>query len=195
MCLDFVNTVGAITSDTPTEYLPDYAALVVWSMHAELLSDATAQHLLAVAAQQPAASASVVQHAHQLRALLHRVFGAVAKDEQVSAADLATFNSFVAGALAHMQVAPTGTGYTWTWADDRITLDRMLWPLVRSAAELLVTGDLSRVRVCGGERCGWLFVDTSKNRSRRWCDMQACGNVAKVRLFRTRQHEAHKPGE
>ncbi len=86
---------------------------------------------------------------------------------------------------------PTSAGYAWTWADDPNALDRMLWPLVRSAAELLVTGDLSRVRVCGGERCGWLFVDTSKNRSRRWCDMQDCGNVAKVRRFRTRQHAAH----
>jgi predicted RNA-binding Zn ribbon-like protein len=84
---------------------------------------------------------------------------------------------------------PTATGYAWTWVDDGAAPDCMLWPIVRSAAELLVTGDLSGVRVCGGARCGWLFVDTSKNRSRRWCDMQDCGNVAKVRRFRTRQHQ------
>ncbi len=190
LCLDFVNTLGAATSDQPTEYLPTYTALVVWSAHAGLLTDADAEHLIARATQRPADASTVLQDAQRLRALLHRLFVAVAQGMETPAEDLALFNARLAPAAGQTRVTPTGAGYTWTWADDSNALDRMLWPIVRSAAALLVTGDLSRVRVCGGERCGWLFVDTSKNRSRRWCDMQDCGNVAKVRRFRTRQHHA-----
>jgi predicted RNA-binding Zn ribbon-like protein len=64
----------------------------------------------------------------------------------------------------------------------------MLWHIADSAAEFLTTGDLTRLRECSGEDCGWLFEDTSKNRSRQWCDMRDCGNLAKVRRFRTRLH-------
>ena len=63
----------------------------------------------------------------------------------------------------------------------------MLWPVARSAADLLTSDDLGRVRECAGERCNWLFIDRSKNHSRRWCDMQDCGNVAKVRRYRSRK--------
>ncbi len=191
LCLDFVNTVGGYDTDQPHEYLPTYTALVVWSQHADLLTDTDAGHLLARAAQRPADGTAVLHAAHRLRDLLRRVFVAVAQGIVASAEDLAVFNMHVPTALAQTRVTPTGTGYAWTWADDRDALDRMVWPIVRSAAEVLVAGDLTRVRVCGGDRCGWLFVDTSKNRSRRWCDMQDCGNVAKVRRFRTRQHAEH----
>lgn len=195
LCLDFVNTLGAATSDQPTEYIPEYQTLVVWSAHAGLLTDADAAHLLAQATQRPAESSMVLQDAHQLRALFHRLFIAVAQGTELSVEDLALFNARLAPAAGQTRVSPTATGYAWTWADDPDALDRMLWPIVRSAADVLVTGDLSRVRVCGGDRRGWVFVDTSKNRSRRWCDMQDCGNVAKVRRFRTRQHEVHNHGE
>ena len=68
--------------------------------------------------------------------------------------------------------------------------DRMLWPVTRSAAELLVSGELSRVRTCANDTCGWLFMDTSKNRSRRWCDMNDCGNRAKARRHYARKRAA-----
>jgi len=46
---------------------------------------------------------------------------------------------------------------------------------------------LNQVRQCRGDNCGWLFVDGSKNHSRRWCDMRDCGNRAKVRRHRLKQ--------
>ena len=78
------------------------------------------------------------------------------------------------------------TGLRGNGSDSEAALDRMLWSIAHSGAELLTTGDLSRLRECGGEECGWLFEDTSRNRSRQWCDMQDCGNLAKVRRYRTR---------
>jgi hypothetical protein len=58
--------------------------------------------------------------------------------------------------------------------------------IVRSAVELLTSEDRSRLRVCAGEDCDWLFVDGSRNRSRRWCDMSTCGNRAKARRYHER---------
>ena len=74
------------------------------------------------------------------------------------------------------------------WASGGPALYRVLWPVVRSAAELLTSEDLRCVRKCAASDCGWIFLDTSRNRRRRWCDMRACGNRAKVR----RPHERHR---
>ncbi len=77
-------------------------------------------------------------------------------------------------------------GFVWEWNDTKPVLDRILWAISVSAAEMLTTSDLTRLRQCPGEDCGWLFDDTTRNRSRQWCDMKDCGNIAKVRRFRSR---------
>jgi len=81
--------------------------------------------------------------------------------------------------------------FSWSWDAGDAALDRMLWPVALSAVGLLTSGDLSRIRQCGGDNCGWLFLDTSRNRSRQWCAMNDCGNLAKVRRFRQRQREGN----
>jgi predicted RNA-binding Zn ribbon-like protein len=141
LCLDFVNTLGTATSDQPTEYLPTYAALVVWSEHAGLLTPADTAHLIAQATQRPADGRTALQNAQRLRAVLHHLFVAVAQGTVPPAEDLALLNTLLAIAAGQTRVMPTSAGYAWTWADDPNALDRMLWPVVRSAAEMLVTGD------------------------------------------------------
>jgi predicted RNA-binding Zn ribbon-like protein len=91
------------------------------------------------------------------------------------------------GALSRLRVAPVaGDTYVWAWErggedDGGPLLERPLWPVVRSAAELLTSPKLGRVKVCSGERCGWMFLDESRNGSRKWCDSRDCGNRASVR--------------
>ena len=88
-------------------------------------------------------------------------------------------------------MAPSGQCYTWEWAKYDQDLDRPLWPVARTAADLLTSGRLDRVRECpGADGCGWLFYDTSKNGSRRWCSMEGCGNVAKARRLYARRRAA-----
>ncbi|HYR09186.1 MAG TPA: CGNR zinc finger domain-containing protein, partial [Longimicrobium sp.] len=82
--------------------------------------------------------------------------------------------------LGWLRVRAEGGEFAWGW-EEGAELDRVLWPVVRDAAELLVSGDLRRVGKCCGDNCDWLYLDTSRNRSRRWCDMQSCGNRAKAR--------------
>ena len=193
LCLDFANTAGSHASEHPSESLESYADLVAWSRQAGILSDDEAQHLLREAQRRPAEAAAVLDQARALREVIYHVFSAVAAGRAPAAADLGALNAALSVALARLCVAPTGDGFAWTWTGDANVLDRMLWPIARSAADLLTSETLPRVRECAAHPCGWLFVDMSRNHSRRWCDMQDCGNRAKARRHYQRKRAASSP--
>ncbi|MCK4470533.1 MAG: CGNR zinc finger domain-containing protein, partial [Anaerolineae bacterium] len=90
-------------------------------------------------------------------------------------------------ALSRLEIRPSADRFEWAWVLGENDLDRMLWPIVRSAAELLTSGDLRKVRQCAREGCDWLFVDASKNHSRRWCSMNMCGSRVKARRYYQRK--------
>src|SRR5262245_5817814 len=101
--------------------------------------------------------------------------------------DLDLLNQELNVAHGRVRLGVGEENFVWEWTDTKNALDRMLWHIADSAAEMLTTDDLTRLRGCPGKDCGWLFLDVSKNSRRQWCDMQACGNLAKVRRFRQRQ--------
>jgi predicted RNA-binding Zn ribbon-like protein len=80
--------------------------------------------------------------------------------------------------------------FGWSWADDPVNLEMPLWPVTRSAADLLTSSDLRSLRLCASDTCAWLFLDTSRNGSRRWCSMRTCGNRAKARRHHARVRAA-----
>jgi predicted RNA-binding Zn ribbon-like protein len=190
LCLDFTNTVDWHVGPHPQEYLTSYADLVAWSQHAHLLDETGAQQLLAAADAHPVLAADVLQQAIAFREALYRIFLATLAQRPPDEADLATFNALRAQSLAHSQIEPAATGLAWRWMVEEQELGWILWPLVHSAAELLLSPDLTQVKMCAGPDCGWLFLDTSHNHARRWCTMQSCGNRAKARRHyqRARQH-------
>ncbi|MGQ9677628.1 MAG: CGNR zinc finger domain-containing protein, partial [Chloroflexota bacterium] len=181
LALDYANTVDWHDADQPWEWLKSYDDLVAWSRHSGILTPAEATQLLAEARRAPASAEAVLSRALTLREAIFRVFSGVAQSEAPQAADLALLNDELSEAMAKSRVVPTEGGFAWDWADKDAALDRMLWPVVRSAAELLVSKERKRLRKCEGHPCGWLFLDFSKNHSRRWCDMKGCGNRAKAR--------------
>jgi predicted RNA-binding Zn ribbon-like protein len=200
LCLDFVDTVDWRLRDPPTELLTRYSDLVAWGryvdvLYGNVLTEAEAEELLRVASRRPEAACETLGEALALRETLYRLFRALARQTSASPADLAALNAALSHAMAHVRVAATATGYAWDWDQDDGALDRMLWPVVRSAADVLTSGDLSRLRECEGDGCGWLFYDTSKNRSRRWCTMQGCGNRAKARRHYQRTRSATPEAE
>lgn len=190
LCLDFANTVDVRRSDHPREFLTDYGDLVEWSHHAGTLSEAERDRLLAVATAYPTAEVRrAFAAALSLRDAVYRTFASIAAGGIPEEVDLAAIGEARARAAAHQRLAPAGpTAFGWVWDDDLDALERPLWPIAASAAELLTEGRLDRVRECpGSDGCGWLFLDTSKNGSRRWCSMEGCGNRAKARRFLARQ--------
>jgi predicted RNA-binding Zn ribbon-like protein len=131
-----------------------------------------------------------------LRETIYQIFWAIADHRKPAETDLAVLNAALREALARLQVRPAADGFEWAWVTDEDSLDRMLWPVARSAANLLASEDFGRVKKCAGETCDWLFLDTSKNRSRRWCMMGVCGSRAKSRrYYRRKKRTAQRASE
>jgi len=182
LCLDFANTLST-RLEGGCEYLSNYDELVAWGQHAGALTENVAEALLDRVVRHPHLGAAALERAIALRETIYRIFSEVAAGQEPERADLETLNTALRQALSRLEVVPSGTGFEWTWMQDEDELDRMLWPVARSAADTLTSGDLKRVRRCARQGCDWLFVDTSKNRSRRWCSMSMCGSRVKARRY------------
>jgi predicted RNA-binding Zn ribbon-like protein len=189
LCLDFANTVDWRTSAQPQELLTSYADLVAWGQRAGIVPEGRARRLLEESVRGPTQAAATLERAIVLREAIYRIFAAMAAERAPESADIATLNRALAETMSRLQLAWAADGFAWRWSGDEDALDQLLWPVARSAAELLTSDEVGRVGVCAGEGCGWLFFDTSKNRSRRWCSMQDCGNRAKARRH-YRRHRA-----
>jgi predicted RNA-binding Zn ribbon-like protein len=189
LCLDFANTVNWHASDSPVDDLADYTGLLAFSEQAGLLPAGRRAELDQLARHYPAEAAATYERAVELREAIYRIFAGLSAGRDAAAADLAILNDFLARALPHQQIVAEGDGFAWGWRPGLPALDEMLRPVARSAADWLVSADLDRVRECADDRgCGYLFVDTSRNRSRRWCSMESCGNRAKARRHYERSH-------
>lgn len=187
LCLDFINTVSWRTSELPREHLASFQDLVSWASGRGVLTSEMAETLAAGAARHPEAAAGLLQRAVSFRDALYRLFSRIAANQSTAAEDLSVLNGYLPGAMGELRVAAASGRFVWKAIIDEATTDQMLRPVARSAAALLTSQSLDRVRECGGEGCGWLFLDLSKNRSRRWCDMSDCGNRAKARRFYARK--------
>ncbi len=187
LCLDFVNTLDERPAEVPKERLRSYADLVAWGEQAGALPAASARRLRAEARRRPDAAVAVLRRGRELRETLFALFSALAAGRAAPEAALDTLNRALPDALARLRLRRQGRLYAWELEDGDDRLDRMLWPVARSAAELLVSPERERVRECASEICAWLFLDTTRNRSRRWCDMTVCGNRDKVRRFYARR--------
>ncbi|MHB0868564.1 MAG: CGNR zinc finger domain-containing protein [Chloroflexota bacterium] len=193
LCLEFANTADWHDSAQPEEGLTSYADLVGWSSRQGVLSEGEAERLLQEAARRPGEAASVLARGIGLREAIFRIISAITAGLPPRQADLDTLNASLSAALARLRVTATGGDFLWSWAGSGEELDRVLWPVAASAGELLTSDGLGRVRKCAGDPCGWLFLDTSRNQSRRWCDMKSCGNRAKARRHYGRKRAAQVP--
>jgi predicted RNA-binding Zn ribbon-like protein len=180
-CLDFANTL----SNSSGDHLLAYADLLAFAAQSGLLSPETVGRLHAAAQRQPAAAASTLARGRALRRALRGLFTALANHAAPLAADLEVLNANLATSLPHARLlldhAVSPDAYQWGWAPGT-DLNAPLWPIVRSAADVL-TSERERplVRACGADDCAWLFIDATKNRSRQWCSMTSCGNREKAR--------------
>jgi predicted RNA-binding Zn ribbon-like protein len=195
-CLDFVNTVAWRLTDRPVEYLGSYEDLLAWERQAGLLAPDETEVLSAWGATHPEEARGTLSRAVALREAVHRVLSAAIAGEPQDEGALSTLNRELSVALSRLRVAPAaGDAYVWAWergAEDGggPPLERPLWPVARSAAELLTSAKLGRVKVCGGEGCGWMFLDESRNASRKWCESRDCGNRERVRQYLARKKRA-----
>lgn len=192
-CLDFVNSVGGrvpavggAQARVRADKLAGYPDLVAWGVHTELLGEGTARSLLRLAAARPREARAALGRALAFREALYRTLRALMLGRAPAPADLALLNVELAACRSRELLAARREGLRWEWCGAAEQLESPLWPVARAAAALLTSTELERLRQCGGEECGWLFLDKSRNHSRQWCTMEDCGNLSKVRRFRER---------
>lgn len=203
LCLDFANTLDDRPDPRPNEWLASYGDLLAFMEQSRALAAQHVAPLTLEAERAPEAAAATLARAIEVREQIYRLFLALALGEPVPASDLAALNRALGEAPAHARLvplahhrgpspneAPVPGQLAWGWADEPISLDLPLWPIVRSAADLLTSPVLSALRVCAATTCAWLFLDTSRNGSRRWCSMRTCGNRAKARRHHARLRAA-----
>jgi predicted RNA-binding Zn ribbon-like protein len=177
LALDFVNTEDG---DPPAECLRDYGDLVSWSVRVALLSADEGERLLGEATRKPEEAEAAYREALALRGALYGVFRAIAEGGDAPERDLETLRGYEREALSRGKLVQHDGGFAWEWIDGR-DLAGMLWPIAHTATGLLTSGDLGRLKLCAG--CYWVFLDASRNRSRRWCTMEVCGTDEKKRRY------------
>ena len=187
LCLDFCNSGQGIRGSSKEEWIADYGDLVDWLKGAEAIGPTQAARLRAAA---PQAAREVWQRSMELREALARVLLARTEGKKPQAADLKTIDAEYARSAPFARLAPTEEGFAWSLDPAAEAPDAALRPIVESAVALLTSERLARLRRCGNSTCYWLFIDETRNCSRRWCEMASCGNVMKVRRHRARQRAA-----
>lgn len=178
--LDFVNPV--VAAGERDYFFASYERLLDWGIAAGTLHEREAAALLTAAKKTETATGEAIRYAKSIRAALEGALRAVATGRSAEA-HLPALNDAMTAAAGHRRLAERLTNIVWDWPFDG-DFRKPLWPVIPAAIDLLMSGGMAHLRECPG--CGWLFLDSSRNHSRKWCRMSDCGNVAKVRSHRRR---------
>ena len=186
--VDFVNTVDWAVRGPIEDRLTDYDRLTRWAEGASAISPRQGAELRALAAAHPRLAERVYREALNLRWQLRRLYVAAHRGERLDGSDaLEELNGSLRSALGQLELSSPPRGaeakvpLRWRWHDAAERLDSVLWPVLRSAAELLASAEAAQIRECAGDDCGWMYVDRSRNGLRRWCQMETCGNREKAK--------------
>lgn len=183
LCLDFANTINSRRM-SEHDYLMQYQDVVGWANKVGILSPTQTHQLQKRAKQNEQEALAAFDAAKQIRELLYRLFSNAADGSELNKKDMEAFISAYGEAISHGQLKRADKHYVPTWKVEE-TFNAVLWPILHSAGDLLLSDQLDHVKECPG--CGWLFLDTSKNQSRRWCSMNTCGARDKMRRYHKRQ--------
>jgi predicted RNA-binding Zn ribbon-like protein len=196
LALDFVNTVGGLSNDPPSpaeELFVSYDDVATWCARLGVIAEREAGSLRAAAGRDDKAARRALRRTLELRELLYPIFRALADGDEPAPELLDRLRDQERSALAEARLtgAKGGRGQDaamrWTWPAATELTDP-LRPIVHSAVELLTDGPLDRLKTCG--HCRWLFLDQSRNRSRRWCSMDECGIQMKHARFVEKRRRA-----
>ena len=187
LAVDFTNTVGSRGAETE-EHFAVYGDVLSWAETRGVLTRAETNRLAGAADRDPRQSRSALAAIVALRESIYRVLAASAEGKRPPAADLAALNDEVSAAYARARLVARDGAFAMAFEppDGPSLTSPMITPIVRATIDLLTSGAIRQVRSCADVSCGWLFLDTTRSGTRRWCDMAVCGNRNKVRRFRRR---------
>jgi predicted RNA-binding Zn ribbon-like protein len=190
LCLDFTNTLHDRTIEGSKDYLECFDDLVDWLAFTRALSGAEVQRLRKDSAAHPMKAKQGFWDAVNFRELLFRILFALAIHKNPHPDDLASLNQELARILQHTRLSYSSKRFTACRDHDVDTLTTALWPICRSAIDLLLANNFDRLKKC--PKCHWLFYDKSKNGKRRWCSMETCGSIDKsLRYYYRKKSGTH----
>jgi predicted RNA-binding Zn ribbon-like protein len=187
LCLNFANTLDKRLSSQPEDKLGGYDAFVAFGQQTGALLPSEARKLRQEGSRDKGEAARVFLRAVGVRELIFRTMSAVAAGRKVSEADTVALNAEVQKLNARSRISPMHGQNTWKWAEKEDGAGRLVARIVRSAVEILTSNDIERVKKCASEKCCWLFLDRSRSRNRRWCEMRTCGSQQKARAYYRRK--------
>lgn len=181
LCFDFTNTVSWRGLGHPHEWLDSFDNLAKWAQIAKVLSNQETREMKRRLSVQEEMGKKKLQQLKETRETLYNIFNSTINQVSPSEKDIRGLNRIAKKAMGHLELAPTSGGFGLNWQDNISEMDKIHYSIVRSAIQVLTTKDLTRVKKCPS--CQWLYLDMSKNKSRRWCTMEDCGNRHKVNAF------------
>jgi predicted RNA-binding Zn ribbon-like protein len=183
LALDFANTSSGRGFPTQQDHLQRPEHVAQWAAHAKVLPPGDAQWLAEAVSAEPELGERLIAEALALREDVYQLGAAIAAGRPAPPERIESLTHAHARALSRGALTPVGKNFGWSWRPREAPVEAILGPISLSALTLLQQADLTRVKRCQGEKCGWLFFDTTKNKSRRWCEMEVCGNRAKQKRF------------
>jgi len=181
LSLNFVNTIHDRYEEPRQDYLNNYTDLVGWAHYAGGINTVQRNNLLRYSQNQPDETEKIFGEAIQLRETIYSYTLCLINEEKVSSEDAEFINQWLSKAFSNLELTQLKNAYLLDWKEEHFGLESVLWPIIKSFAELMTSDSRNRIKLCSS--CGWMFVDGSKNNSRRWCSMETCGNRVKARRF------------
>jgi predicted RNA-binding Zn ribbon-like protein len=179
LALDFANTASGRGGPDHRDHLQAPADVADWAANARVLPPEDAAWLKATARADPALGDRLLQGALALREDIYALGAELAAGRGAPPEPIDRIRALHAHCLEKARLAPFGPRFAWNWRAEASPVEAVLGPISLSALTTLLRADLSRIKQCQGDKCGWLFLDATKNKSRRWCEMEVCGNRAK----------------
>jgi predicted RNA-binding Zn ribbon-like protein len=185
--LDFANTESGRGTEGHQNHLREPGNVAAWAEHAGALLGEDVRRLRAELSAEPELGATLLSRALELRSMIQEVGSAIAEGRAPPEADLSRLSNLHVSYLGRAVLVANGGTCRWRWRVEESPVAATLGPIALAAVKLFTEGDFQRIKQCGGHACGWLFYDSTKNNSRRWCEMEVCGNRAKQKRLAARR--------
>jgi predicted RNA-binding Zn ribbon-like protein len=189
LSLDFTNTIDDRLEEPNHDYLHTYFDLVNWAHFANGIGLKIKEKLLTLGEKNKHEASKVFTNAIVLREAMYIFIQSMLNQKDIPSDEIAIINQTIAAAYSNLELNQQDDMVTLEWSYENIALESILWPIIRAFVELITSEEkLDRIKQC--PNCGWVFIDESKNKSRRWCSMETCGNRVKARRYA--QNQLHK---
>lgn len=183
LCLNFVNTIYAWRGKNLYEYLGSYDDVIRWCRKLDLFNEEELDDLKQQAEHNPAYAGDALNEIKSLRLIFYKIFSAVASGNTglVTSEEMNEFNEFMVRAFSSISYENLNGKIEKTWNYEASPLLSPLIPILFSANELLSSNDYNVIKQC--PHCGWLFIDTTKNKKKIWCSPASCGSNDKAKRY------------